>query len=925
MMLADTSGTPDYFDGSSPAGPSDEIYAWSGSPDASASTKTSAVAGLAATDNWAIRATGLVTFPDAGTYTFKTYADDATRLWVNDVLQLDNWAAGVVRWSTAAQTITVTAGETRRIRLEYADLTGTASLQLHWTKPNGTTEIVPGSALKPDYGLANGTATEDAAPAGSGLSDSQVPDTVTALEYTHPWLGAATASIIDPSGLNLRTETTYEAPGSAWLRRLTKRMPAAVAASQSAATAGSTFTHWGDKEQLGSVICGLPSTTPQSGFLKQSTGPTPATGSAVVTQFVYDVLGRTVGTKRTGDSAWTCVTFDSRGRSTTVSYPAYGGSSARTVTNTYAVSGNPLLTSVSDPTGTLTSTGDLLGRTVSSTDVWGTVTTPTYEVKTGRVLSVSTTPPGGTASVQVFTYDLDGKVETVKLDGSVIADPVYASNQLLQSVSYLNGSSLSSITRNATGATTGISWAFPNTTTPAVPTNYPATTVHTTGFETGPDGWSATSGTVTSSTAHGGSLSAVLEQTTSTPAALTQTFTGLTVGRSYTVEAWLATTDLNTVTVTTSVGVDGIGGTPTTATPAVGSTVTWVKTTYPFTATATSHTVHILASAPTNDASLLIDDVTVTKDAWTDPGSPTSTPQPAITDSVVRSQTGRILRNTLTDGTTTETSTYTYDAAGRLTQATIPQHVLTYEFASSGGCGVNTAAGRSGNRTGFTDTKNSVVVTDVDYCYDWADRLTSTNATTTGGNPVLNTDLSTIGAPATLAYDTHGNTTTLADQTLTYDVADRHTRTTLSDGTTVTYTRDATGRVVARITDAPGTANDSTLRYTFAGGALFAVLNGTNQLIQRELSLPGGVSLSIPAAGGQVWAYPNLHGDIILTTDAAGLRQGVRSSYDPFGQPIAPNGDIGTPAADDSIPDTSPGDADYGYVGGHDKLYEHQG
>ncbi|MFM9876980.1 MAG: DUF2599 domain-containing protein, partial [Rhodoglobus sp.] len=42
-------------------------------------------------------------------------------------------------------------------------------------------------------------------------------------------------------------------------------------------------------------------------------------------------------------------------------------------------------------------------------------------------------------------------------------------------------------------------------------------------------------------------------------------------------------------------------------------------------------------------------------------------------------------------------------------------------------------------------------------------------------------------------------------------------------------------------------------------------------------------------------------------------------------QPIAPNGDIGTPAADDSIPDTSPGDADYGYVGGHDKLYEHQG
>lgn len=255
----------------------------------------------------------------------------------------------------------------------------------------------------------------------------------------------------------------------------------------------------------------------------------------------------------------------------------------------------------------------------------------------------------------------------------------------------------------------------------------------------------------------------------------------------------------------------------------------------------------------------------------------------------------------------------------------IPQHVLTYEFASTGGCGVNTAAGRSGNRTGFTDTKNGAVVTDVDYCYDWADRLTSTNATTTGGNPVLNTDLSTVGAPATLAYDTHGNTTKLADQTLAYDVADRHMSTVLADGTTITCVRDATGRVVSRITDAPGAASDSTIRYSFAGGSLFAVLGGSNQVLQRELSLPGGVSLSVPAAGGQVWGYPNLHGDTILTTDATGIRQGARTSYDPFGQPITANGDIGSTVADDSTPDTSPGDADYGYLGLHDKLYEHQG
>lgn len=80
--------------------------------------------------------------------------------------------------------------------------------------------------------------------------------------------------------------------------------------------------------------------------------------------------------------------------------------------------------------------------------------------------------------------------------------------------------------------------------------------------------------------------------------------------------------------------------------------MTCVKATYSFTATATSHTVHIVATAPTDDATLLIDDVTLSQDAWTDPGIPTTGPQPSVTDSVIRSQSGRILQNTLTDGST---------------------------------------------------------------------------------------------------------------------------------------------------------------------------------------------------------------------------------------------------------------------------------
>jgi len=70
----------------------------------------------------------------------------------------------------------------------------------------------------------------------------------------------------------------------------------------------------------------------------------------------------------------------------------------------------------------------------------------------------------------------------------------------------------------------------------------------------------------------------------------------------------------------------------------------------------------------------------------------------------------------------------------------------------------------------------------------------------------------------------------------------------------------------------------------------------------------------------QSWSYPNLHGD------SAGVRVGVRASYDPFGQPIDPvTGCIGTLTADDSVADNSPGEADYAWVGGARKLLEHQG
>lgn len=880
---------------------------------------TSAPATGITADKFSIRLTGTITFPAAGKYTLQTYADDGTRLWVNESLVVDHWVSdGDENASLAGSTVLdVTAGETRRIRLEYFEATLNARLKLQWITPTsgGATAVVPGSALKPDYGLVTSTTSDDSAPAGSGLSSAQVPALATSTGYTYPWLGAATSSTVDAGGLALTTSTTFEAPTTAansWLRRLTRTMPSGSAAA-------TTTVYYSDTATLTAETCGVAAGTRQHGFAKSVTTPAPATGTAIVTEFVYDVLGRTVGTKRSGDTTWSCVTYDARGRVTQSTYSAYQGSPARTVTTNYAVGGDPLVSSVSDAVGTNTSTLDLLGRVVFATDVWGTVTTPTYQDLTGRVLSVTTSPPLSSDAdiVQSFTYDLDGKVETVSLDGVVIADPTYASNKLLQSVAYLNGTTLSALTRNQAGAATGMTWSFPGSSSP-----HPATDVYTTGFEVDADGWTpvepatvATAGT-TSPRASTGSLGTSTTEVTGGPVSAARTVTGLTIGRDYTASVWV-NPDSSTGLTALTLGVDGVG----TSAPAAAGTG-YQQVTFEFTATSTSHDLLIAYEAADDAGSLLIwDDVTVTQDAWVETLATAST----VSDAVVRSQSGRILRNTLTDTASpaAETSTYSFDAAGRLVTAAIPHHTLTYGYGAAS-CGV-AAAGKNGNRTAFTDNHDGVI-TSVAYCYDNADRLTQTTVVDApaGASPVAGGNLTTTGPGASLAYDWHGNTTRLADQTLFYDVADRHYKTVLDDGTTITYLLDAGGRMVARtVSGSPTTSENGTIRYLAGGG----IADGSGAVQQWMLSLPGGVTVSIDTSDdSQRWGYPNLHGDIILTTDQDGTRQGSRSIYDPFGQPIDPaTWEIGTSTADDAIPDLIDRSTDFGWVGLHGKHTEHHG
>ncbi|MEJ1229466.1 MAG: RHS repeat-associated core domain-containing protein [Galbitalea sp.] len=306
--------------------------------------------------------------------------------------------------------------------------------------------------------------------------------------------------------------------------------------------------------------------------------------------------------------------------------------------------------------------------------------------------------------------------------------------------------------------------------------------------------------------------------------------------------------------------------------------------------------------------------------------------QPGLADGEVLSQSGRILQDTITDGSTGYQSTYSYDAAGRLTAATIPDNTLAYSYASTGGCGADAAAGADGNRTGYSDTTTagtgaSVTPVAVTYCYDNADRLTSDSVTgaPAGASPLLGSDLVSAGGSANLAYDSHGDVTTLGDETLGYDQAGRHVSTTTSGagGATVTYTRDATGEVVSMETDIPG-GSDTTVHYSYVGGIQFTLNSSNTAVVEETLSLPGGVTVSIQSSS-QVWSYPDLHGDDTVTADGTGTRTGPIAAFDPFGDPIdLATGLIGTVAADGEVPDnTATAGATYGWEGEHLKQDQH--
>jgi RHS repeat-associated protein len=137
----------------------------------------------------------------------------------------------------------------------------------------------------------------------------------------------------------------------------------------------------------------------------------------------------------------------------------------------------------------------------------------------------------------------------------------------------------------------------------------------------------------------------------------------------------------------------------------------------------------------------------------------------------------------------------------------------------------------------------------------------------------------------------------------------------------LTVTSDAAGqsegftlvlKPVTTTSGGGGATTTTTTRYSFTGpgDTPDVVLDPTNTVVERSIGLVGGVIVTKRSAS-EVWSYPNIHGDVVLTTDGGGANASL-FSYDPYGNAVA------------GVPDNSNANFDYGWLGSKQRGLEHQ-
>lgn len=382
--------------------------------------------------SWGMRMSGKLKLPTPGSWSFRINSNDGVRVWIDDQIVLDDWKAGSARNHTSFTYNNTVANSLHRVRVEYFHTSGTASFNMYMTPPGGAETSNVAQYFSPGYGLK----TSETA------YDSQLGNVTTTTTYNKPEYGTIDKTTLDPTGLNLQTGSTYEAPGTGFLRQVSKTLPGGGTTS---------YQHYAATDTRDNPCTVSTESYRQAGRPKGRVEADPdGAGSQTsrTSETIYNESGEVVATRH-NDDAWTCTTYDSRGRVQATVIPALGTKPGRTITNDYAKDGNPLITTTTDGSGTIRVENDLLGRTVKYVDAKGKVTENTYDIY-GKL--TSRTSPIGT---ETYHYDNYDRLTVQKLEGVTFATVAYDAYSRLASVQYPAGISLSNISRDTLGRENG--------------------------------------------------------------------------------------------------------------------------------------------------------------------------------------------------------------------------------------------------------------------------------------------------------------------------------------------------------------------------------------------------------------------------------------------------------------------------------------
>ncbi|WP_232838728.1 DNRLRE domain-containing protein [Streptomyces geranii] len=226
--------------------------------------------------------------------------------------------------------------------------------------------------------------------------------------------------------------------------------------------------------------------------------------------------------------------------------------------------------------------------------------------------------------------------------------------------------------------------------------------------------------------------------------------------------------------------------------------------------------------------------------------------------------TGRQAGHTQTDGATTE-SDYTYDSAGRLTQAT---------DTTASGCTTRAYTfDANSNRTALTATSDDCDATTTDdaatatksYTYDSADRLVNSG----------------------YVYDAFGRTTTSGATTLGYYTNDLLRTETVGTSRKV-WEFDGAGRLAAQTAQTQATdgtwSTSGTTTSHYGDGSDSPTWTKSGDTVSRNVhDLTGGLSATTTASGGTILQLANIHGDLMVQQPLDTSVNSTVQHYDEYG------------------------------------------